>query len=70
MKAMLRPLTWLVLLAVAVGGTLANEAIGGGAWGYLVVLLGGMFLASLTDLDGFYARDVTHARHRRGSRPA
>lgn len=54
-----RPLTWAVLIAAGLGGTLLNNVIGGGAIGYFTVLIGGMLLTGLTDRDRFYGADLT-----------
>ncbi len=58
-------LTWVVLLTTAIGGGLANNALGDTVYGYYAVLLGGMFLTSLTDRDRFYAADLGRKAHTR-----
>jgi len=66
----LRALTWVVLIGLAVGGTLLNQALEGGAIGYYTVLIGGLLLTGLTDRDRFYATDLTRENRGPDRRPA
>ncbi len=66
----LRALTWLVLIGLAIGGTMLNQVLDGGAIGYYTVLIGGLLLTGLTDRDRFYATDLTRENRGRDRRPA
>jgi len=66
----LRALTWVVLIGLAVGGTMLNQALEGGAIGYYTVLVGGLLLTGLTDRDRFYAADLTRENRGRDRRSA